>query len=241
VNSIIVSIPSARRTAIVASLFLLAMGICSADTVLSETGTLSTPEDTVLIKLSLPAGGDVTLQTYSFGGGTNGANAVIPPGGFDPFVGLFEGTGATALFLDGTADDLSNYPSEPSACPPAGLVTIGSVTGQCGDVRLQFNGLAPGTYTVLLSDANYTPLAVYETTGYLGDGFSDLTGGSFPLQTCYDANDCNTDTANWALDITEPSGTVTPTPEPRAVFELAGLGLAFAAMAHRRSTLKEAK
>jgi hypothetical protein len=73
-----------------------------------------------------------------------------------------------------------------------------------------------------LSDANYVPTAVYETTGYLGDGFSDLTGGSLPFQTCYDATDCNTDTANWALDITT-TGTVS-TPEP-ASFLLVGLGL----------------
>jgi hypothetical protein len=56
-------------------------------------------------------------------------------------------------------------------------VTIGSVPGQCGDVRLQFNSLAAGTYTVLLTDANYTPNAVYEKVGYLGDGFSNFAGG----------------------------------------------------------------
>ena len=48
---------------------------------------------------------------------------MIPGGRFDPFVGLFQGTGPTALFLDGTADKLTNFTSEPPACPPAGLVT----------------------------------------------------------------------------------------------------------------------
>jgi hypothetical protein len=200
---------------------LFAAALCHAGTI-SDTGTFSTPEDTVIINLTLSASGNVTLQTFGFGGGLNGAGNTIPAGGFDPFVGLFEGTGPTALFLDGTADNLSNYPSEPSACPPAGLITIGNVAGQCGDVQLDFTGLAAGAYTVLLTDANYVPNAVYETTGYLGDGFSDLTGGSLPFQTCYDANDCNTDSANWALDITT-AGTVT-TPEP-ASFLLVGLAL----------------
>jgi hypothetical protein len=191
---------------------------------ISDTGSFSTPEDLFLLPITLTSTGNITLQTYGFGGGTNAASTLIAPGGFDPFVGLFEGTGATALFLDGTADNLSNYGSEPSACPPAGLVTIGSVPGQCGDVQLVFTGLAAGTYTVLLSDANYVPNAVYETTGYLGDGFSDLTGGSLPFQTCYDATDCNTDTTNWALDITTTGTTSTSTPEP-ASFLLVGLAL----------------
>jgi len=215
------------RAAPAVCLFLFAAAFCSGGTI-SQTGTLSTPESTFLIGITLATSGNVTLQTYGFGGGTNGAGNPIAAGGFDPFAGLFQGTGGTALFLDGTADNLSTYLSEPSACPPAGLVTIGSVAGQCGDVRLNFTGLAAGTYTVLLSDALYTPNAVYETTGYLGDGFSDLTGGSLPFQTCYDAGDCNTDTANWALDITTSSGVTTSTPEPGS-FGLAGLGLLAAA------------
>jgi hypothetical protein len=218
-----------------ACLFLIAAPFCSGGTI-SETGTLSTPESTFLYTLNLPVPGNVTLQTYSFGGGINGASDTIMAGGFDPFVGLFQGTGGTALFLDGTADNLGNYPSEPSACPPAGLVTIGSVAGQCGDVQLDFTGLAAGTYTVLLSDANYIPNAVFETTGFLGDGFTDLTGGSLPLQTCYDAGDCNTDTANWALDITSSSGATTSTPEP-ASFALAGLGLLAIGWSARRRRL----
>jgi hypothetical protein len=212
---------SARGAAPYVCLLVLGAVVCQASTV-SDTGTFSTPEDTVLIGVTLSTSGDITLQTFGFGGGVNGASNTIAAGGFDPFVALFQGTGPTALFLDGTADNLSNYLSEPSACPPAGLVTIGSVTGQCGDVQLDFTGLAAGAYTVLLSDANYVPNAVYETTGYLGDGFSDLTGGSLPFQTCYDSTDCNTDTTNWALDITT-AGTVT-TPEP-ASFLLVGLVL----------------
>jgi hypothetical protein len=201
---------------------ILFAALCSGGAI-SYTGTFSTPEDDWIIPITLTSSGNVTLQTYGFGGGTNAAGNVIPAGGFDPLVGLFEGTGDTALFLDGTADNLSNYPSEPSACPPAGLVTIGSVPAQCGDVQLTFTGLAAGTYTVLLSDANYVPNAVYEVTGYLGDGFSDLTGGSLPFQTCYDLSDCNTDTANWALDITTSAG-ASSAPEP-ASFGPAGIGL----------------
>ena len=212
-----------ERNAILAGLALLSLPVHLCGDSLSFTGTLPTPEDIFTQTVAVGANQNITIQTWGFGGGVNAASAVIPAGGFDPFVGLFQGTGPTALFLDGTADNLSNYTSEPLACPPAGLVVIGTVAGQCGDVNLQFTGLAAGTYTVLLSDANNPPNAVFESTGFLGDGFSDLTAGVF--QTCFDLNNCNADTANWALDITTSGGTV---PEP-ASFVLTGLGLVFAA------------
>jgi PEP-CTERM motif len=197
--------------------------ICSADVVLSETGTLASPEDTFLMAINLATAGNVTLQTYGFGGGTNAAGTVIPSGGFDPFVGLFSGTGPAAVFINGDSDILTNYTP---GCPPAGTVTIGSMANQCGDVRLELTGLAAGMYTVLLSDSEYVPNAVFEVAGTLGDGFTDFTGGVF--QTCVDANTCipQPDTANWALDITESSGSAVP--EPGAL-GLAGLGLALAA------------
>jgi len=187
----------------------------------SETGTLSGPEDTVLITLQLNAGDELLLNTYGFGGGTNYAGESIPSGGFDPFVGLFSGTGSTALFIGGDSDILSDYTP---GCPPAGLLTVGSVPGQCGDVDLEITGLHAGTtYTILLSDGSYVPEAAFESApAYLGDGFVDLTGGAF--QTCYDASDCNSDTGNWALDISVPEGSFTITPEP-ASFWLAGLAL----------------
>jgi hypothetical protein len=197
--------------------------VCGSAETISDTGTLANPEDTVLINFSLISDGSVTLQTYGFGGGTNAAGTVIAPGGFDPFVGLFSGTGSSAVFLNGTSDILTNYSP---GCPPAGTVTIGSIPGQCGDVNLQFSGLAAGDYTVLLTDAAYLPYAVFEDSGTLGDGFVDLTGGVF--QTCYDANDCNTDTANWALDITTSgSAAAPPVPEPPSM-ELVGIAVALA-------------
>jgi hypothetical protein len=217
------------RMAWILPLLLFATGLASANT-LSETGTFLTPEDAFLLTVTMATGGDLTLQTYGFGGGTNAAGTVIPSGGFDPFVGLFSGTGPSAIFLDGDSDILSNYTP---GCPPAGTLTIGSVPGQCGDVDLEFTGLAAGTYTVLLSDGDNVPNAVFETTGLLGDGFTDLTGGVF--QTCADANDCNNDNGNWALDITASNVSVTATPEPATV-ELIGLAALAMALARRSKT-----
>jgi hypothetical protein len=191
-----------------------------ADTV-SYTGTLANPQDSFVTTVNVAAGGAVTLQTYGFGGGVNAAGATIAAGGFDPFVGLFSGTGDSAVFVDGTSDILTNFSP---GCPPAGTVTIGSFAGQCGDVNFQFSGLSAGTYTVLLTDGDYLPYALFEDSGTLGDGFLDLTAGVF--QTCVDQDNCNNDTANWALDVTAGAGSSTPaaTPEPPSL-ELAGIGV----------------
>jgi hypothetical protein len=214
-----------RCAAVVVGL-TVAVAVSSSAATISETGTLLNPEDTALMQLTLTAEGSVTLQTYGFGGGTNAGGSAISAGGFDAVVGLFSGSGDGAVFLNGTSDILSTYSP---GCPPAGTVTVGSVAGQCGDVNLQFADLTAGTYTVLLSDAAYLPNAVFEDSpGYLGDGFTDLTGGVF--QTCVDASDCNTDTANWALDITTSEASLPPSavPEPPSSV-LAGFGVALMA------------
>jgi len=140
----------------------------------------------------------------------NAAGTVIPSGGFDPSAGVFDSSGN---LIQATSDVFSNYPSF-TGCPPAGLVTIGGVAGICGDITMSL-ALTPGTYTMLLTDAEYIPNAIFDSPSYgnLSEGFADLTGRVF--QTCVDASDCNSDTANWALDVTTPgSGTVTATKEP---------------------------
>jgi len=202
------------RTTLWISLAVLVGSTLRADTV-SHTGTLASPEDTAEFVVALPVAGILGLQTYGFGGGTNAAGNVIPAGGFDPFVGVFVGTGAAASFIDGTSDILPTYTSH-LGCPPAGMVDIGGII--CGDINMSLL-LSPGTYTVLLSDAAYLPNAVFGGTGTLGDGFTDLTGGAFQTCNVTDVTTCVTDTANWALDIT------TPAPEPRGIVLLIMLGL----------------
>ena len=78
---------------------------------------------------------------------------MVPAGGFDPFVGVFAGTGDSASFINGTSDDLSNFSSF-AGCPPAGTVNIGGSV--CGDITMSL-ALTVGTYTVLLSDAAFIP------------------------------------------------------------------------------------
>jgi hypothetical protein len=189
----------------------------------SYTGTLANSTDSVSLVFNVGGSSseNVVIQTWGFGGGVNAAGQTIGAGGFDPFVGIFSGTGSTATIVTdalgdpfGTSDALSNF-AEFVGCPPAGTVSIGGSV--CGDVTMQLS-LLPGTYTLLLSDALYIPNAVFDN-GTLGEGFSDFTGGA--LQTCNTdssgATTCATDTAKWAFDLTTSGGTTVPTPEPGAL------------------------
>ncbi|HEX4154082.1 MAG TPA: DVUA0089 family protein [Acidobacteriaceae bacterium] len=218
------------QKALVLGLFVAAAWGCAVADTYSFYGSFGYPDEADESLVTLTSTGSITVQTYGFGGGTDFAGITFPAGGFDPFVGLFV-SGGDEPYIDGTSDILTNYSP---GCPPAGTVTLGSIPGQCGDVNMTFSDLAPGTYLVLLTDAEYIPAAVFETGGSLGDGFIDLTGGVF--QTCYDVDNCNTDTGNWALDVTIGSS-APPVPEPSSG-ELLAVGVALAGVWRARGSAK---
>ena len=217
-----------RVTAVLCLLAATAVGL-SAES-LSYTGTLSTPEDVFETTFTLTSADTVTFQTWGFGGGTNAAGQVIAAGGFDPLIALFSGSVATAtMAVDGSgnpladADNLSNSPwSFVGNCPAAGTVNIGG-DNDCGDDFMQV-ALTAGTYTLVLTDANYIPSAVFDN-GALSEGFVDLTDGVF--QTCDPAaNACISPNGNYAVDIvTAQSDLGTPVPEP-STLPLLCIGLA---------------
>jgi hypothetical protein len=195
------------------------------------TGTLATPESVFETSFTLSSSETITFQTWGFGGGTNGAGSVIPAGGFDPLISLFNGTVPTAtMYVDGSgnpladADNLVNAPwSYVGNCPPAGTVAIGA-DQDCGDDFIQLI-LPIGTYTLVLTDANYIPAAVYDN-GALSEGFVDFTNGVF--QTCDPvSNACITPNGNYAVDISSRNADLAA-PEPSAV-SLLGAGLALLA------------
>ena len=204
----------------------------------SYTGTLATPEDVFQTTFTLTSAGSVTIQTWGFGGGTNAAGTQIQSGGFDPLIALFSGPTSTIVtdaFGDplADADNLSNPPwSYVGNCPAAGTVNIGG-SSDCGDVFLQAS-LAAGTYTLLLTDANYLPFALFDD-GDLSEGFVDFTAGVF--RTC-DPNSqaCISPKASYAVDILTSESAPPPppavTPDP-STFLLFGTGLAALAGARR--------
>jgi hypothetical protein len=230
------------RGLIFLAVLVLGSGVAHADS--SFVGTLATPESTFDVVLNLASTATVTLQTYGFGGGLNQAGTTIAPGGTDPFLAIFSGTGDGATILTdgsgnafGTSASIGNYdnPLDLTAgqdfvgCPPADTVSdFGDTT--CADITMTLSSLAAGTYTIVLSDGQYQANAVFDN-GTLGEGFSDLTGGVFCNAEDTDTGTpCPNTSGAYALDITGlPDGsttTTTPpaTPEPATPL-LIGAGL----------------
>jgi hypothetical protein len=229
--------------------FLLLATIVKADSTTSYTGNLATPESSLQTTLTLISEENVTLQTFGFGGEVNGAGTTVAPGGTDPFLAIFAGTGSGATILTdgmgnpyGTSLDLGNYSSF-MGCPPAGLVDFGGPT--CGDITMSFASLAAGTYTLVLSDGQYIANAVFDN-GTLGEGFTDFTGGVFCNLENNGVN-CPNNTGllsphpsgAYALDVTV-SNANTSTPEPTSFVLLAAGLLSVAASRSLREKLSVA-
>jgi PEP-CTERM motif-containing protein len=211
------SLSTCGRVSVFCFVVVLFASFARADTV-SLTGNLPSASTDFQYVFTLTTSSSVTVKTWGFGGGVNAAGNTIAAGGFDPLVALFSGSGNSAsIVLDAFgneaagADNLAGGLLGVPNCPPAGTVSIGG-TSVCGDIKFTIAGLAAGTYTLLLTDANYVPYAVNPgppLASTIGDGFADLTGGVF--QTCTDETHCITPDSHYAVDISAP-GLITPEP-----------------------------
>jgi hypothetical protein len=209
----------------VLSVVLFVPILAQADT-LSLTGSLdaNNPNDVFLTTITLAVTSNLTIQTWSYGGtanatgGTNAAGMVIPSGGFDTYLSLFEGSGPSATFLASNDD---------GGCGPAAPGPT-----FCEDSRLDLTSLAAGDYTLALTlPFNYS-FAENLGSGTLGDGFIGLQGDY------YDSGSDEVRTSAYAVDITRaPSESSTPpalTPEPSSLVLLAtGLAASLAPMRRR--------
>jgi hypothetical protein len=165
---------------------------------ISITDSLATPDDVYTKTFTLTEVSDVNIQTWSYAGGTNASNIVIPSGGFDPAVALFRGSGASATLFDFNDD---------GTCPPG---NFDPVTGGCLDSTLMEIGLLPGTYTLALTASPNFP-----NGPTFGDGF---TGGGDFVDVFGDSR-----TNNFAVDIVTPRALVPDLGTP--TFFLFGLSL----------------
>ena len=147
----------------------LATGAHAATTSLVGALDPGNPQDVVLHVVTLSAPGNLSIQSWGYGGssaapaGTNAQGSAIGAGGFDPYVSVFSGSGASATFL-GSNDDGNCPPGTPS-------------DALCGDSTLTLGPLPAGTYTVAISAFLNMSLAENLGSGTLGDGFIGL--GSF--------------------------------------------------------------
>jgi hypothetical protein len=147
----------------------------------------------VIKSFSVTSASSVQIVSFSYGGGVNGDGASIPEGGLEPYLSLFDSTGA---FLSSTYSGVN--------CPAGAHANTSS--GECYDVLLDAGTLAPGTYQIALSAYFNMSFAENLGVGTLVDGFTDLGNLAFG------------ENLNYAFDVNLSSPTTppdtTPVPEP---------------------------
>jgi hypothetical protein len=198
------------------TLFLGLLVVIAAN--FSFTGSFANDNDVQFFNFSVGAPSTIILETFSYAGGTNAAGTVIPAGGFDPNLSVFDTTG----LLIGVNGDGAGVPVDP-------------VTGNAFDALLQFiSTLSPGTYRVALTQYDNSANGPTLADGFHEDGNPIFTGAMFGcgdgILFC-DASPAIR-TNQWALDIlnvasADEVGAATPLPAALPLFAtgLGALGL----------------
>jgi hypothetical protein len=189
---------------------------------LSYAGYLTNDDDVALFRFVVNQPATATIRTFSYAGGTQANGDVVPAGGFDPIISLFDGHGN---FIDDNNDG------------PAGTVPADPTTGEKYDALLTHT-LAPGAYFAAISQYdNFFDGAPGENIaqGYEVDGdhfFTDDEFGCAQGQFCDDTNDSRGD--YFAFDV-QLANAPAPVPLPPAL-PLLGSALAALGFVRRKRT-----
>jgi|GEM_PF-1659996 len=128
-----------------ATAFVLLAGLAAARLAaaggFSYTGSFATDNDKRVFYFDLTAPGAVILRTFSYGGGTNAANATIPGGGFDPTLSVYDSSGNLLAY------------NRDGGC---GSVAADSTTSFCWDSYLTLQ-LPAGHYRAVLTQSDNLP------------------------------------------------------------------------------------
>ena len=208
------------------ALLVFMPGVMQAANITLE-GMFTLDNDVQLFDMTISTAGSVDVHTYSYAGGVTSTGKVVPRGGFDPVLTLFDSAG---VFLTDN-DEGSGVATDPA-------------TGKAFDARITMD-LAPGSYIVALTEFDNF------SAGNLAGGFveadhphftadsSFTTGGPCPGNLFRDISNttgrCRD--GNWAVDfidvanVTERSPSSVPEPNTTA---LLGFGLIAVGFALRR-------
>lgn len=205
-------------------------GVAAASS-FSFTGAFSQDDQLQIFLFTAPTV-DTLVRTWSYAGGTNAAGTVIPAGGFDPVLSVFDATGGltSSSPLVAFNDDGPTCPTNSPEC-----VSTDPATGLAADSLLALNGLDPGhTYAVVLSESFNYPNGSDFGSGFSQAGTGNFTAVFFPCGgTAFCDAGLNQRDGNWAVDITGVGTAVnTSVPEPGSILLLTA-GLACLAILRR--------
>src|ERR1700722_17563748 len=121
--------------------FLIGSSRLQAD-VVSYQGNFSSDDVVQIFDFNVATPGLVTLQTFGYAGGVNGAGTTIAAGGFDPVLTLFDGLGNFLVMNDDG---------------PCGTVGMDPTTLNCFDSYISLD-LTTGAYTLALTENDNLPI-----------------------------------------------------------------------------------
>ena len=203
----------------------VAVGAACASSV-SFTGTFTTDDQLEIFLFTAPSASFVA-QTWGYAGGTNGAGQVIPAGGFDPVLSLFDATGgltAASPVVTFTYNAGVGVATDPSS-------------GQAFDSILALSNLDPAhTYALVLSEVDNLPNGSTFGDGFSQTGNGDFTPGEFGCGgTAFCDPSASQRNGDWAVDISgvASAADTTAAPEPRSIL-LLSCGMVGLTMFRRR-------
>jgi hypothetical protein len=174
----------------------------------SFAGSLTADNSVQLFSFTVAATATVTLQTYSYAGGTNQFGTTVPSGGFDPILSLFDSSG---LLINENDDGYANVPAD-------------ARTGQHWDSYIHTT-LAAGTYTVSLTQYDNFPQGSHLSDEFSRAGQPQFTGAF----GCSNGEFCdrtgNNRTAGWEFDV-QDTASAAAVPESN-MSALIFIGIAF--------------
>jgi len=188
----------------------------------SFEGNFAKDDDLQGFTLQVGAFSTVTFLTLSYAGGVNAAGSVIARGGFDPILSLFTGASDLSGVLIGSNND--------GTCPP---LNNDAVTGACWDSLFDIP-LAPGTYTLVLSQADNVALGPTLGDGFFRMGQGNFTGPTFlGMPGSFVDQNPNQRDSHWAVDILNVQSAAV-VPEPSLTLLVAICAAVFTTASRRR-------
>jgi hypothetical protein len=159
--------------------FIRVVGLCIwlfslpafASSYFAFSGNFAHDDSQFQIGFTILSATTVTMQTWSYAGGTDPLSNVVSSGGFAPVLSLFDSTGNLLGFNAGGPD--------PGPTPPAGCGARNSDGGLCLDAYLQEPTLNAGDYILILTEQANTPNGPTLADGFAFDGQGDFTGPNY--------------------------------------------------------------
>ncbi len=180
--------------------FYVALFTVPASATLLYQGDFLQDDQQELFSFTVVSPGTVVFQTLGYSGGSVGAD-VVPAGGFDPVLSLFDSTGNLIA--------LNN--DSPGA-------TIDPVTGVGLDALIS-QLLGAGVYTLVLTESDNLPIGPNLAAGFTRTGEGNFTGPAFTgLAGAFLDFSPAQRNSHWALSVDGASRSVTPVPEPISSF-----------------------